>query len=75
MLQKITGHLLEVQTHKRVGERMGGRPSRNTETPDSNCARTENEILRPCHSLDWLTPSCMDELLETEGRVDHGDVG
>ena len=26
-------------------------------------------------SLDWLTSSCMDELLETEGGVHHGDVG
>ena len=25
--------------------------------------------------VDWLTPSCMDDLLETEGGVDHGDVG
>jgi len=26
-------------------------------------------------SLDWLTPSCMEEFLEREGGVSHGDVG
>ena len=70
---------LGAQTHKRVSERTGGRLSGSTETPNSNCARAEKNSSAMSRDipgiLDWLTPSCMIDLLETEGGVDHGDVG
>ena len=32
-------------------ERTGGRLRWSTETPDSNCARAEDEILQLCHEI------------------------
>ena len=67
------------QTHKRVSEEqvedLAGVQKPLIQIAQEQKKKFFGHVMRHPSELDWLTPSCMDELLETEGVVDHGDVG